>query len=103
VKRVAKIYSSPEWRRLREFVLERDGHRCTVCDIPVFGKGEARVDHIRRVGDGGPVWDPANCRTLCTTCDAQAHREKGSGALYRQERFELRGCNAAGIPSGRMS
>ena len=102
MKRAAKIYSSPEWRRLREFVLERDGHRCTVCGIPVRGKGEARVDHARRISDGGAPFDPINLRTFCVLHDNQSHREKGTGALLREERFELTGCDLSGVPFTRQ-
>ena len=102
VKRAARIYSSREWRLVRQIVLERDGYRCTVCGILVSGRGEARVDHIRRVSDGGTLFDPNNLRTLCALHDNEAHREKGSGSAVRQERFELIGCDVSGIPFNRQ-
>jgi len=92
------FYFSPEWRALRAAVLRRDGYRCVVCGADVSGRGRARVDHIRRVKDGGALLDPSNCRTLCPTHDAQGHREKGTGTRRRDERFAITGCTPSGKP-----
>ena len=80
------FYLTKEWRALRHFVLRRDGYCCTICRINVLGAGQARVDHVRAIKDGGAPLDPANLRTLCARCDAQAHREKGHGGP-RDARF----------------
>ena len=95
-KRPDPIYLSAEWKQVRKFVLARDDHRCVVCGRDVSAAGAARVDHIRRVTDGGAPFDPANLRTLCVTHDAQAHREKGTGSQHREERFG--GCDLSGRP-----
>ena len=97
-KRVDPIYKDPRWRATRQAVLKRDGYRCVVCHCDVSGKGKARVDHIKRVKDGGAPFDPANCRTLCADHDNQSHREKGRGGGARDERFVIRGCDADGFP-----
>lgn len=77
-KRADPFYLSPAWKALRSLVLRRDGHRCTVCRKPVKGLGEARVDHIvPRLKDPTRALDPRNLRTLCTSCDAKRHAEKG--------------------------
>jgi 5-methylcytosine-specific restriction endonuclease McrA len=78
--------------------LQRDGYRCIICGADVSGPGAARVDHIRRVSDGGAFFDLANVRTLCISHDAQSHREKGSGAPSREERFAITGCDVSGMP-----
>jgi 5-methylcytosine-specific restriction protein A len=92
------FYFTPEWRALRGAVLRRDRYRCVVCGADVSGKGQARVDHIRRIQDGGARLDPANMRTLCILHDNQSHREKGTGSPKRDERFTLPGCDSSGFP-----
>ena len=88
-KRGDPLYSSPRWRALRLRIIARDRYRCVVCGIWVGGKGAARVDHIQRVADAPHrTFDPSNLRTLCTTCDAQAHTEKGyPSSTKRIEQF----------------
>jgi 5-methylcytosine-specific restriction enzyme A len=95
-KRPDPIYLSAQWQRLRKLILRRDDYRCVVCGVDVSAPGAARVDHIRRVTEGGAPFDPGNLRTLCVTHDAQAHREKGTGSRERDERFG--GCDASGLP-----
>lgn len=54
---------------LREAVLERDGHRCRVCDAPGGGRRELVVHH--RV----PGKSVLNLMiTLCPACHAKVHR-----------------------------
>ena len=90
------FYQSQAWRDLRRAALTRDHYRCTICSVSVAGKGQARVDHIRRISDGGAPLDIDNVRTLCITHDAQGHREKGSGSTERQE--VMAGCTDDGMP-----
>lgn len=97
-KRADPRYLSRDWRAFRLTILQRDGYRCVKCGVDVSGKGQARVDHIKRLSDGGAFLDPANCRSLCTACDAMSHREKGSGATRRDERIVIRGADASGMP-----
>jgi 5-methylcytosine-specific restriction endonuclease McrA len=83
------LYLTPAWRTLRKRILARDGYCCRVCHAWVGGPGLARIDHIERITDN-PVraLDPSNLRTLCTRCDAQGHRERGtSPSKERIERF----------------
>lgn len=69
--------STSQWRRLRAYVLDRDGHRC---QMPVRGgdgsNGGAtcgafatHVDHITPRSKGGAFLDPANCRAACAPCN----------------------------------
>ena len=92
------FYLTNQWRALRLFVLRRDGYRCIICGVGVTGVGQARVDHIRAIKDGGAALDPVNLRTLCVRCDAQAHREKGHGGP-RDSRFS--GNDSRGWPIDR--
>ena len=49
---------------MRRVVLDRDGWRCQTC-----GKvGRMEVDHIKRLEDGGAVYDLANLQSLCRGC-----------------------------------
>jgi 5-methylcytosine-specific restriction endonuclease McrA len=97
-KKPDPFYRSREWRAVRKMVLRRDNYRCVICGVDVTGCGEARVDHIVRVRDGGALLDPANLRTLCVLCDGQGHREKGSRGSHRHEKFVITGCDPSGMP-----
>jgi 5-methylcytosine-specific restriction endonuclease McrA len=79
-------------------VLERDRYRCVVCGVDVSASGAARIDHKKRVSDGGAFWDPDNLRSLCSLHDNQSHSEKGNRSLEREERFTIVGCDASGMP-----
>ena len=55
--------NSAEWKRIRQFVLVRDGYRCRGCGKLVVGR-EAHVDHID--GDSHHnAPDGSNWQTLC--------------------------------------
>jgi len=92
------FYLSKEWRAARRAALKRDGYRCVVCQTSVAGKGQARVDHIIPRRRGGDPLAQSNLRTLCITHDAQAHRERATGATERVERFIVKGVDADGRP-----
>jgi 5-methylcytosine-specific restriction endonuclease McrA len=96
------FYYSPAWRALRIVVLRRDRWRCVVCGADVSGRGAARIDHIEpRRTNPDIALCPANCRTLCTLHDAQAHRERGPGrapVARRIERFTLKRVGPDGWP-----
>src|SRR3954466_12389004 len=94
------FYGTTSWKKVRLQALRRDRYRCVVCGRSVAGKGESRVDHIKTRRER-PDLDLAlsNLRVLCSLCDAQSHREKGAGSAQRVERFELRGCDADGLPA----
>ena len=52
------------WDRVKRKAKDRDRWRCRQC-----GKaGILEVDHIRRIEDGGPEYELANCQTLCRGC-----------------------------------
>lgn len=54
---------------LRFSILYRDGFACRYCgDRPP--RKQLKVDHVMSVADGGPLTDPDNLVTACTTCNA---------------------------------
>lgn len=68
-------YRTAAWRALREHVLRRDGHRCTLryerCTITA-----TRVDHIVERKHGGAD-AMSNLRSVCAACDNRRHANKG--------------------------
>ena len=60
--------STRRYRRLRAFVLRRDGKRCVRCG----GRDGLQCHHVvPRTAGGLDV--PSNCRTLCQTCHDGLH------------------------------
>lgn len=84
-----RFYNSPGWKAARKAALRRDGYRCTVCGVPIAGRGQARVDHIQSLRTRPDLaLSLANLRSLCTLHDNQAHREKWAGkGAKRDARF----------------
>lgn len=69
--------STRTWRKLRMYVLDRDGF---ACQVPVRGGTEdnggqvcgafaTHVDHIVPLSKGGPKYDDRNCRAACSRCN----------------------------------
>ena len=48
------------WRKVRDYVRNRDGYRCVECGVPAI-----EVDHIITVAEGGTD-DPSNLQVLCS-------------------------------------
>lgn len=94
----AGFYATPGWKAARRAALRRDGYRCTVCGVPIAGRGQARVDHIQSVRTRPDLaLTLANLRSLCVLHDNQAHREKWQGkGAKRDSRFS--GCDVEGKP-----
>ena len=65
------IESKRRWARVRERVLERDGHRCRSCSRSSW---PLEVDHVQRIASGGSAWDEANLQALCGGCHAAKTR-----------------------------
>lgn len=55
--------STRAWRKVREEVLERDGHRCAYC-----GAKATHVDHKRPRAQGGTD-SPRNLVAACAGCN----------------------------------
>ena len=60
--------STRRYRRLRAFVLRRDGGRCQRCG----GRVGLECHHVIPRTAGG-LDTPSNCRTLCRTCHDGLH------------------------------
>lgn len=61
--------NSPEWKKTRDRVIERDGHKCFVCGRT----GRLEVHHTDYGYGGERLLDPSALVTLCHDCHASAH------------------------------
>lgn len=76
------FYKTTEWFKTRSQIVKRDGYKCVWCDADVRGKRKARVDHIKELSSHPELaYVHSNLRTLCNSCDARRHRDKGRAAL----------------------
>ena len=60
--------STRRWRKLRAFVLRRDGGRCQRCG----GNEKLECHHVIPRTAGG-IDTPSNCRMLCISCHDVIH------------------------------
>ena len=68
-------YKTPEWRRLRLVILQRD----PIC-VKCKRKASTHVDHIRaHKGDQTLFWDQANLQGLCLSCHSRKTVYKDGG------------------------
>lgn len=74
-------YQTPEWRRLRRLVLDRD-HVCQM-QLPGCTKWATAVDHVVPVADGGAFFDLCNLRGACRGCNSRG----GASIANRTRRF----------------
>lgn len=73
---------SREWQWVRETVMARDGHKCSVCDSTKI----LQIDHIRPLSRGGNNSYP-NLWTLCLSCHCIKHgRLLGTHIRIRKRR-----------------
>jgi 5-methylcytosine-specific restriction enzyme A len=56
------------WRKVRLWVLARDGHRCQLQRKGCTGTA-TQVDHIIPLIEGGDRLAPSNLRASCTHCN----------------------------------
>jgi len=61
------VYSSAAWRRFRAWYLARNPV-CVFCQAGGRLRASREIHHVRRLADGGDVFDLSNCRALCTPC-----------------------------------
>ncbi len=73
------FYLSPEWKALAAAAKKRDGYRCirASCPTPERGKGGRLIANHKTPRRAGGVDRLDNLETLCPTCDARFHRDKG--------------------------
>jgi len=75
--------SGKGWRRIRERILQRDGHMCQMCGQT---EGRLHIDHIipkRLIGAEGD--NDSNLRVLCESCNL---RKGGRFFGIRMHRIE---------------
>jgi hypothetical protein len=64
------FYASPEWKGLRDAVLEEQGLVCRGCGAVLGNDGEATVGHVRsRVDRPDLALSRDNLQVLCRTCN----------------------------------
>lgn len=74
-----RVYDSPEWKRVRELVKQRDGS-CQLCGAT----SRLTVHHIRPVADDDArALDMDNLVTLCRTCHGRVDGPKAAGHAAR--------------------
>jgi 5-methylcytosine-specific restriction endonuclease McrA len=65
--RVHRGRSGRPWRRVRAYILERDGYRCWLC-----GRiGADTADHVIPLSKGGDPLDPGNLRAAHQRCNSR--------------------------------
>jgi 5-methylcytosine-specific restriction endonuclease McrA len=75
---------TPAWRRLRLAVLDRDLGLCQIRDEGCTRYATC-VDHIVARVDGGDMWNPANLRAACRSCNTRGsiNLKRRTGWRYR--------------------
>jgi 5-methylcytosine-specific restriction endonuclease McrA len=77
--------STPEWRRLRRLIIDRDLGLCRIGG-PGCTRYATCVDHIEGRAQGGDCWDPANLRAACHHCNSRGGADRTNArraARYR--------------------
>ncbi|MCT3349598.1 HNH endonuclease [Lacticaseibacillus paracasei] len=74
----AHFYRSPEWKALREQVLERDHYECQWCKaegrVTTGNDMTLEIDHIKTLEERPDLaLEPDNLRTLCRDCHNKRH------------------------------
>ena len=68
VNRPQRAGSTRRWRKIRAYVLDRDGHRCQIRTPGICIGVATHVDHIVAYVHGGTD-EPSNCRAACAPCN----------------------------------
>jgi 5-methylcytosine-specific restriction endonuclease McrA len=82
----SNIIYNAQWRKVRKFVLERDGYRCQIWRAKCKGVAST-ADHVIAIVDGGALYDPANCRAACIAGNfgrGGAHRRRPKSLPSRE-------------------
>ncbi|MBU1209314.1 MAG: HNH endonuclease [Proteobacteria bacterium] len=65
------FYSSPEWKKLRDDVITKQGTRCAQCGRQIRRKTDVTVDHILpRSKHPELALEKTNLRVLCRSCNS---------------------------------
>ena len=88
-------YFTPEWRALRQYILERDNYTCVVLGC---GDEAVIVDHITSRNAGGDD-HPNNLRSLCRLHDNQIkERPRRLGDRRGRDGILPKACDKNGMP-----
>jgi 5-methylcytosine-specific restriction endonuclease McrA len=68
----ARVYGSA-WRKMRVYILARDGHTCQYCSAPA-----TTVDHVEPVAKGGEILNPENLVAACVSCNSKKQDKPGA-------------------------
>ncbi|MGO9299696.1 MAG: HNH endonuclease [Acidimicrobiales bacterium] len=75
------VYKTAAWKRVRLYVLERDGYLCQLRLKGCLGQANT-VDHVVPVNSGGAPFDEANLRSSCRNCNLRrVNRRSDEGWL----------------------
>ena len=78
-----RMYETTEWRKAREFAIQRDGWVCRKCGKPCLPGHPTRgpqVDHIiPHRGDPRKFHDLGNLQLLCARCHSRKTLEERAG------------------------
>jgi hypothetical protein len=72
---------SPEWKKIREEVVARDGERCLICSADGTDKENGLEVHHWRYADDWANDNADNCVTLCADCHRDRHLGKGAATI----------------------
>jgi 5-methylcytosine-specific restriction enzyme A len=86
-----KFYVSKQWRKLRDYVYERDLGLCVRCDMP--GEIVHHKEHITQesIGDPFVTLNADNCELICRDCHAAQHKREKNYATSERLSFDDKG------------
>lgn len=65
-----RIYHTRRWRNFRLHYLSRHP-LCVACQAEGRTTAASNLDHIKRIEEGGAVWDEENLQALCQSCHSR--------------------------------
>lgn len=73
-----EIYASPEWKKVRRFVISRSNGLCEECLKRNKVKPGKEVDHVTELTDKNKhlwniAYNPENLQLLCSDCHNEKH------------------------------
>lgn len=89
----AAFYSSADWKRLRQSILERDHYECQWCKaegkLTTQYDSVLEVDHIKELEYHPELaLNPNNLRTLCKDCHNKRHNRMNYRAQSKKRKWD---------------
>lgn len=69
------FYNSPEWRKVREYVLMRDNFLCVQCGEPAHDVHHKRHLNSHNLYNTEISMNPDNLISLCKACHTRHHKQ----------------------------